>query len=485
MSSFEEIRQRRLAKRKQLIAQSKEPYPTNMPVFSKLSDVRKDFNKLKKAMLRVAGRIVALREHGKSAFVDIFDGTDRFQIFLKQDEIGEAAFKDFFSFVDVGDFIEAYGLAFLTKKQEKSILAKKWRLLAKSIRPLPEKWHGLQDVEERYRKRYLDLLVNKEVRDRFVLRSKIIEFIRRSLSKENFLEVETPLLHPIPGGAFARPFITHHNALDQDLYLRVAPELYLKRLLIGGMPKIFELGRNFRNEGIDVTHNPEFTSIEVYEAFADASRHISFVEKLFKTLVKEVFKKDAISYRNNSISFKGKFAVISFEDILKKFALITDFKAISRDELHLRARQLGVDVPEELGKGRIADEIFRKVCRPRIIQPTFVIRLPQEISPLAKAFDETSADRYLLVIGGLEIVNGFSELNDPIIQREYFEVQERARDKGDEEVMRMDEDFLEAMEYGMPPAGGWAIGIDRLIMLLTDQKNIREVILFPTLRSKE
>ncbi|MBI4114260.1 MAG: lysine--tRNA ligase [Candidatus Niyogibacteria bacterium] len=488
MSSLEEIREARLKKRDEFLGFHISPYPLDGGAFEALSSVRQKFSTLQKSKkrLRVVGRLMAFREHGKSFFGDLYDGSGRIQIFGKQDEMSKESFGRFMGLVDIGDFIEVRGSPFLTKKKEKSILIENWGMLAKSIRPLPEKWHGLMDTEERFRKRSLDLVMNVEARERFLTRSQIILYLRNFLSQEGFIEVETPLLHPVAGGALARPFVTHHDALNHDFYLRVAPELYLKRLLIGGMNKVFELGRNFRNEGIDMTHNPEFSMLELYEAYANASSHMDFLEKLFKKLIKEILKGTSFSYADAEISFLKKCERMTFSGALKRYALIPEYEKVSVNELRLRARQLGVDGTDTKGKGKIADEIFKKICRPKIIQPTFIIELPLDISPLAKSLEkkEGIADRYLFVIGGLEIANGFSELNDPVIQRERFQSQEEARAAGDAEVTRMDEDFLEALEYGMPPAGGWAIGIDRLVMLLTGQTNIREAVLFPTLRPR-
>ncbi|PIR69868.1 MAG: lysine--tRNA ligase [Candidatus Niyogibacteria bacterium CG10_big_fil_rev_8_21_14_0_10_46_36] len=487
MSSLEEIRDSRLQKRESIIQSGRSPYPRDGELFVSLETLRDSFAKYKKSKkISIAGRIVAFREHGKSFFADLYDGTGTFQIFGKLDEMKKGEFARFMETADIGDIIAVEGTAFITKKKEKSILCASWIMLSKSIRPLPEKWHGLQDVEERFRKRYLDLLMNKEVRARFSMRSDIIGSLRRLLDKDGFMEVETPLLHPVAGGALARPFVTHHGALDHDFYLRIAPELYLKRLLVGGIPKVYEIGRNFRNEGIDMTHNPEFTMLELYEAFKNASSHMVFLETLFKSLVKQAHKGAPFVYGEEKISFTKKFERVSFAETLKRFALIPDYDAISENELGLRARQLGVDSKGEKTKGKIADEIFKKVCRPKIIQPTFIVDIPQDISPLAKAYPDKKsiADRYLLIIGGLEIANGFSELNDPIEQEKRFRAQEAALSAGDDEVTRMDEEFLEALEYGMPPAAGLGIGIDRLVMLFTDQRNIREVVLFPTLRPR-
>jgi len=363
---------------------------------------------------------------------------------------------------------------------------KDWKMLAKSLRSLPDKWHGLQDVEERFRRRYLDTLMSSEVKQRFVLRSKIITEIRRILDDEGFLEVETPMLQPMAGGAIAEPFVTHHNALDIDLYLRIAPELYLKKLLVGGFSKVYEVNRNFRNEGIDVTHNPEFTMLEFYESYSDAKKQMVFIEGMLKTLTKKIFGKTTISYGGEKISFSKKFAIVSFLDLLKRYALIANPESITLDELRLKAKQLGVDVANVDGAEKIMDNIYKKTCRPKLTQPTFIVDYPAGFSPFAKRKEgnDELIDRFQLVVSGIEMVNAFSELNDPLDQRERYLEQDKKKKGGDAEVSPSDKDYLEAMEYGMPPAGGVGLGVDRLVMLFTDTKNIKEVILFPTMKPK-
>ncbi|MCH7883166.1 lysine--tRNA ligase [Patescibacteria group bacterium] len=489
MTSLDEIRAVRLAKLKTLDKSGMISYPIETAISTLLSEARGKFSFLKgkRKPITLVGRIVSLRGHGGSLFCDLSDGKHKFQIYLKRDSLGKDAYSLFESTVDVGDFCEFQGKLFLTKKREKTLEAASWKMLAKSLRPLPEKWHGLLDVEERFRRRYLDLLSNSEVRERFEVRMKILSLLRNFLEKAGFEHVETPLLHPIAGGAAARPFLTHHHALDMDLYLRVAPELYLKRLLVGGFGKIYEIGRSFRNEGIDATHNPEFTTLELYEAFSDAARHRDFVEKMLRVLVKALKKSQKFTYQENAISFEKAFNTITFEEGLSRFALVNNYTALSDSDLALKAKQVGIEIEKGDRKAKIADKIFAKICRPKLIQPTFVLYYPRELVPLAKEYPRRPgfADRYQLVIGGLEIANGFSELNDPIEQRERFLKQEAMREAGDEEAGRLDEDFLEALEYGMPPAAGLGIGIDRLVMLLTDVSNIREVIFFPTLRPRQ
>ncbi len=482
---LDDIRQERIKKLNRLKETGINPFPLKISRDFFVSGAIKDFAKLskRKKPLFLAGRVLAIRSHGGSVFCDFNDGSGTFQAFLKKDILG-VEFSLFEATVDIGDFIEWKGNLFLTKKKEKTIQVISWRMLAKSLRPLPEKWHGLVDVEERFRKRYLDVLMNPEVKEKFFLRSRLVSAIRAFFDENGFSEVETPMLHPLAGGAAAEPFKTHQNSLDMDLYLRIAPELYLKRLLIAGMNKVYELGRNFRNEGIDATHNPEFTMLEFYAAYKDVSYARNLAESLIKKNIKKFFGKTEIEYQGQKIDFSKKFGEISFYDTVKRYAFVMD-SDISREDLLLKARQFGIDIAEKDSRWKILDHIFKKICRPKIIQPTFVVDYPFESSPLAKKFpDKNLLDRFQLIIGGLEIANGFSELNDPFEQKERFLVQEKLAAAGDKEAALSDEDFLEAMEYGMPPAAGCGLGIDRLVMLLTDTPNIKEIILFPTMRPK-
>lgn len=495
--SLEEIRDIRIQKLGKISQTQQEVFPAKVSRDFSLSEVVDKFSKLsrRRKPLMLCGRIFGFRSHGGVIFCDFKDGsilkkerkTASLQAYLKKDILTDEKFSFFEENVDVGDFVEFQGSLFKTKRGEKSIKVSSFRVIAKSLRPLPEKWHGLSDTEERFRKRYLDLLMNGDVNATFVLRSKIISEVRNFLNGKDFLEVETPMLQPMAGGAMAEPFKTHHHALDIDLFLRIAPELYLKRLLIGGFEKVYEIGRNFRNEGIDQTHNPEFTMLEFYQAYKDAAFARSLVEDLFKTVVKKIFNKQIISYEGNQISFSSKFSVVSFADILKRHALISNAEEASREDFKLKAQQFGIEVAVSDSAEKIADNIFKKICRPKIIQPTFVIDIPLGISPLAKKKegDNKLADRFQLVISGLELANGFSELNDPIDQSERFLKQQELRKAGDKEMPEMDNLFVEAMEYGMPPAAGVGIGIDRLVMLLTGTHSIKEVLLFPTMRPKE
>lgn len=482
---LEDLRSERV-KKLAILKKEVNPYPASPRRTHLIGEILNKFGALAKSKksVSIAGRVMAKREHGGSAFLDLRDASGQVQAYFKKDILADL-YGIFTETVDIGDFLGVSGKLFKTKKGEETVEVSNWQMLAKSLRPLPEKWHGLQDVEERFRKRYLDILMNPEVRERFEARSQIIKALRDFFEKNGFLEVETPMLHQIPGGALAKPFVTHHNALDVDLYLRVAPELYLKRLLVAGWEKVYEIGKSFRNEGVDVSHNPEFTEPECYAAYWDEEDMMRFVEEVFMVLVKSFGKKNAIEFEGKKILFKKPFPRFAFKELLKRYALITDYDKESRDSLATRAHQLGIDIGQHESKGKIADEIYKKICRPRLIQPTFVVNHPLDISPLAKAHDGgKEVRRFQLIAGGMELTNGFAELNDPLEQRKRFEEQEKMRGTGEEEAHRIDEEYIEAMEYGMPPAAGLGIGLDRVVMLFTNAKNIREVVLFPTMRPK-
>ena len=489
MASLEALRQERLKKLEILQAAGKEIYPADAELTHSLSQVKSRFITLEKTgkSLTVGGRVLAVRGQGALVFVDLDDGTGRLQALLKKGELDHQDLELFAKTVDVGDFVSVTGTLFVSKRGEKTILAEGWRMLGKSLRPLPDKWDGLKDTEERFRRRYVDSLMNEEVKKRFELRSKLITELRALLDKDGFMEVETPILQPTPGGATAVPFVTHHAALDLDLYLRIAPELYLKEMLIGGFPMVYELGRSFRNEGIDVTHNPEFTTIEAYAAYSSPDEEMKRVEAIFKKLVAKVLKKKVFAYQQEKIDFGKKFARVAFYDLLKRYAMITNPETIGDEELKLKASQLGVKVEKGMGREKIFDGIYKKTCRPKLIQPVFITNYPAAFTPLAKRQKDNPdiIGMFQLVVGGLELVKGFNELNDPLDQRERFEEQEKKRQAGDDEAQVKDESFLEAMEYGLPPTTGWGLGIDRLAMLLTNTHNIREVIYFPTLRPRE
>jgi len=487
MAAIDDIRETRLKKLEAIRKSLLNPYPEKTKRTHKIVQVLKDFAALtrsKKEMV-LAGRIKSQRGHGGSTFLDIEDGTGKIQAFLRKDRLGEKGYKFFLDSFDIGDFVELKGFLFKTKKGEKTIEVSDFKMLAKSLLPLPEKWHGLKDIEERFRKRYLDLIFNPEVKAKFETRTKIIKEIREFLDKEGFLEVETPILQPIYGGAKARPFKTYLNAQDLDLYLRIALELYLKRLLVGGFEKVYEIGKCFRNEGVDRSHNPDFTMLEFYWAYADYKDLMKFTEKMFETLLKRVFGKLEIKYENKKINFKTSWPRIEFSQLLRKYAKI-NFEEINQEALEKEAQKLGVETAKITNKTAIADEIYKKYCLPRIWQPTFVINHPLGFFPLAKAQekDPRKLANFQLVVAGWELVNAFSELNDPLEQRKRFEEQEKLFKEGLEEAQRMDEDFLSALEYGMPPAAGFGMGIDRLVALLTDSHSLREVILFPTMRPK-
>ncbi len=488
MASLDELRSGRLRKLESLRSQGINPYPIESHPSDQIQNVLGRFSKLKKRAkpITLVGRVRGVRAHGGSVFADLDDGTGRIQLFFKRDIAGDQAFELFTGNVDIGDFIEVKGKLFLTKRKEKTLLANSWHMLVKSLRPLPDKWHGLENVEERFRKRYLDTLQNEIVRERFIARSTLITETRKYLDKAGYLEVETPILQSIYGGANAEAFTTIHNALDLTLYLRISDELYLKRLLIGGFPKVYEISKDFRNEGIDAVHNPEFTMLEFYAAWSDAKKSRVFVEKMMKTLARKVVGKLTFSHGGKAIDLSKKFRTTAFYDLLRRHALILSPEKASREELMLKAEQLGVLVPQGAGREKVMDAIYKKVCRPKLIEPTFVIDYPVGYLPLAKRTEKNPdlVDAFQLVIGGIEIVKGYSELNDPLDQLERMKKEETAKKSGDEETQPLDTDFIEALEYGMPPSGGVGIGLDRLAMLFTDAENIREVLFFPTLKPK-
>jgi lysyl-tRNA synthetase, class II len=446
----------------------------------------KDTLEQEKISCTLAGRIVGLRRFGKAAFAVLQDGADRIQVYLKKDLLGEQAYK-VSEELDLGDWIGIHGILFRTKTNELTVEVRQLTFLSKALRPLPEKWHGLTDVETRYRQRYVDLIANPDVHQIFVTRSRIIAAIRAFLLERGFLEVETPMMHPIPGGATARPFVTHHNALATDLYLRVAPELYLKRLIVGGFPRVFEINRNFRNEGISTIHNPEFTMLEFYQAYADYHDLIALTEEMLSRLAQQILGTTTFDYQGQEIRFERPWRRWSYMQAVLEVNQLDPIVLKDRDAALNAARQLKVDLDGKAGHVAILTAIFEETVEPQLIQPTFITDFPTEISPLAKRkeSDPMLTDRFELYIAGREIANAFSELNDPLDQRERFEAQVAQREAGDEEAHYLDEDFLRALEYGMPPTAGEGIGIDRLIMLLTNQASIRDVILFPQLRPEK
>ena len=433
----------------------------------------------------LAGRVMSIRDFGKAVFIHIKDGTGKLQAYIRKDNVGDDNFA-IFKFIDIGDHVGLKGRLFRTKTDELTLLTNSVVLLTKAQSPLPEKYHGLIDVETRYRQRYLDLIVNDNVRHAFILRSRIIHTIREFFDKENFIEVETPMMQAIPGGATARPFKTYHHALGTDLYLRVAPELYLKRLVIGGMDKVYELNRNFRNEGISTNHNPEFTMLEFYVAYATYEDLMDLTEQLFLYLLNKLFGQLTIKYQGNLVDFTTPWPRISLTDSLKDIGGIPEDVILDNKALINLARSKEIEVKDNEETGKVLDRLFEHIVEPKLVQPTFIVDHPIEVSPLSRRKDREPdiAERFELFVAGKEIANAFSELNDPDDQRERFLKQARLRDSGDEEALFMDEDYIRALEYGLPPTAGEGIGIDRLVMILTDSPSIRDVILFPQMRKK-
>ncbi|WP_079477383.1 lysine--tRNA ligase [Halobacillus salinus] len=434
----------------------------------------------------IAGRIMTKRGKGKAGFTHIQDVSGQIQLYVRKDEIGEEAY-DVFKTADLGDIVGVTGVMFKTNVGELSVKASEFHLLTKSLRPLPEKFHGLQDVEQRYRQRYLDLITNPGSRDTFITRSKIIQSMRRYLDGLGFLEVETPLMHGIPGGASARPFITHHNALDMQLYMRIAIELHLKRLIVGGLEKVYEIGRVFRNEGVSTRHNPEFTMLELYEAYADYHDVMDLTENMVAHIAEEVLGSTTVTYNEQAIDLKPNWARLHMVDAIKDYTGVDFWETMTDEKAKELAHEHGIEIKDTMTFGHIVNEFFEQRVEDKLIQPTFIYGHPVEISPLAKQNDEDKrfTDRFELFIVGREHANAFSELNDPIDQRERFEAQLKEREEGNDEAHMMDNDFIEALEYGMPPTGGLGIGIDRLVMLLTDSPSIRDVLLFPQMRNRE
>jgi len=487
MINRDQIRENRINKIKKLREKGINPYPSRVKRSHNIEQALSDFSKLKsnKKEISLVGRLTTIRQHGGSAFFDIQDHTGRIQGFIKKDTIGPEAFNFFKDNIDLGDFVQVNGVLFSTKVGEKTLEIHDFRLAAKAIFPPPSEWYGLKDPELRYRQRYLDILLNPETKNIFIARSLIIKEIRSFLDKRKFLEVETPILQTQYGGAKARPFRTHLNALDMNLFLRIAPELYLKRLLVGGFEKIYELSRNFRNEGIDRTHNPEFTMLEFYWAYADYKDLMKLTEELFLTLVKKLHGASFFKYDNRKLDFSLPWPRIEFQELIRKETGIV-LEELNDVALIKKAKSLKIEIPKGASKAEVADLIYKKYCRPKIWQPTFVIHHPVGSFPLAKESEKLSGktENFQLVVAGWELVNAFSEQNNALRQREVFEAQEKIFSEGFEEALRLDEDFLMALEYGMPPAGGLGMGIDRLIALLTDSRTLREVILFPTTRPK-
>lgn len=435
----------------------------------------------------LAGRIVAMRDFGKSCFLQIQDESGRLQLYLRKNIVGEEAYEKFKRWVDIGDLFGADGRLFRTKTGELTLQVDRYELLAKALRPLPEKFHGLRDIELRYRKRYQDLIVNPSVRATFRMRAEIIRWIRGFFDRKGFLEVETPMMHPIAGGAAARPFATYHNALEQSLYLRIAPELYLKRLLVGGFAKVYELNKNFRNEGLSTRHNPEFTMIEFYEAYAGYEDFMSMTEELICGLLNDLLGTHCITYQGMDLDFTPPWSRLTLEQALVEHGGFSEDETKDLRALRSTCERVGIERIGNMGHGELLVELFEQTVEEKLIQPTFVTQYPVEVSPLARSTEgrPDRVDRFELYVAGREVANGFSELNDPEEQRRRFVDQVEKRRQGDETAQQMDEDFVEALEFGMPPAAGEGIGMDRLVMFLTDSPSIRDVILFPQMRPEK
>lgn len=433
----------------------------------------------------IAGRLMTKRGKGKAGFAHIKDLSGQIQIYVRKDQVGEEQFH-IWNTADLGDIVGVEGVMFKTNTGELSVKAKSFKLLSKALRPLPDKHHGLQDIEQRYRQRYLDLITNEESTQTFINRSRIIQEMRTYLNEKGFLEVETPMMHQVAGGAAARPFVTHHNALDATLYMRIAIELHLKRLIVGGMEKVYEIGRVFRNEGVSTRHNPEFTMIELYEAYADYQDVMNLTEELVAHVARKVLGTTSIQYGDNTIELEPKWRRLHIVDAVKEATGVNFFDVKTDEEAHALAKEHGIEVDKNMKYGHILNEFFEQKVEETLIQPTFIYGHPIEISPLAKKNPEDPrfTDRFELFIVGREHANAFTELNDPIDQRQRFEAQLVEKEQGNDEAHEMDEDFIEALEYGMPPTGGLGIGIDRLVMLLTNAPSIRDVLLFPYMRQK-
>ncbi|RKD33862.1 lysine--tRNA ligase [Thermohalobacter berrensis] len=483
-NNLNEMLRLRREKLKELREMGRDPYKIEKyDVTHHSKDIKENFEDVEGESVSVSGRIMSKRGHGKAGFIDIQDSKGRIQIFVKVNLIGKEEYEIFKTY-DIGDIIGVKGEVFKTKRGEISIRAKEITLLTKSLQILPEKFHGLKDPDLRYRQRYVDLIVNPEVKKTFVLRSKIIKAVREYLDNRGFLEVDTPILNTIAGGASARPFITHHNTLDIDMYLRIANELYLKRLIVGGFDKVYEMGRMFRNEGMSIKHNPEYTAIEMYQAYADYEDMMRLTEELVAYVAEKALGTTKITYQGQEIDLTPPWNRMTMEEAVKEYAGV-DFDEIQTDEEALKvAKEKGIEIKPGMKRGHVINELFEEYAEKHLVQPTFITHHPVEVSPLAKRNpdDPRRTNRFEAFINTWEIANAFSELNDPIDQKERFLEQLKQREAGDEEAHMMDYDFLNALEVGLPPTGGLGIGIDRLIMILTNQSSIRDVILFPTMK---
>ncbi|MCF6094670.1 lysine--tRNA ligase [Microaerobacter geothermalis] len=462
------------------------PTESAQEILDRYAQIEKEELDKMEVEVSIAGRIMAKRGHGKAGFAHIQDRTNRIQIYVRLDTVGDQSYR-VFELCDIGDIVGVKGKVFKTNRGETSVKVEQFVLLTKSLRPLPEKFHGLKDVELRYRQRYLDLIMNPDVKETFIIRSKVIQNMRRFLDDRGYLEVETPTLHSIAGGAAARPFITHHNALDMPLFMRIAIELHLKRLIVGGLEKVYEIGRVYRNEGVSTRHNPEFTMIELYEAYANFHDIMRLTEDMIQFIALQVLGKTKIEYQGHQVELKTPWKRISMVDAIKEVVGIDFSREMTDAEARQLAKEHNVEITEHMTFGHVVNEFFEQFVEETLIQPTFVYGHPVEISPLAKKNekDPRFTDRFELFIVGREHANAFSELNDPIDQRDRFEKQLEEREMGNDEAHEMDEDFIESLEYGMPPTGGLGIGVDRLVMLLTDSPSIRDVLLFPLMRERK
>ena len=493
MEELNELLAQRRSKLAELRVGGTSPYANDFPVTHTAEEIRAAHDQHDAAALEesgaryaVGGRIMARRDFGKAAFIQLQDRSGRLQVYVGRDNIGTDAF-DQFKKLDLGDIVGVTGVPFRTRTGELSLRADGLRLLTKALQPLPEKWHGLTDVETRYRQRYLDLIVNPEVRETFRKRSRIIGVIRDFMQQRDFLEVETPMMQPLAGGATAKPFVTHHNTLKMDLFLRIAPELYLKRLVVGGFERVFEINRNFRNEGISIQHNPEFTMMEFYQAYATYRDLMDFTEELVCHVAQTVCGTLKLSYGGREVNLSAPWERLTVREAIAKYGKVDPQLLEDRQRTLEYARGLGLELDDNIGHGKLLTEIFDEVAEPNLWHPTFITEYPTEVSPLSRKNDDNPevVDRFELFIVGRELANAFSELNDPDDQKERFLRQLAEKEAGDEEAHAMDEDYVRALEYGLPPAAGEGIGIDRLVMLLTDSASIRDVILFPQLRPEK
>ncbi|MEX1111929.1 MAG: lysine--tRNA ligase [Candidatus Andersenbacteria bacterium] len=482
---LEEMRSSRLEKREKLLESGQVPYPAEVRRSHTTAQLVEQFEQLQAESTPVVvwGRITSIRKHGALAFIDLTDYTGTFQLQLTKDEVPSEIF-DRLETLDTGDWIEAAGVLTTTKRGTQTIAVSEFHVVSKAIRPLPDTWFGLKDHETRYRQREVDLLLNEHVRETFLMRGKITDWLRRYLTVDGFLEVETPILQPIAGGAAARPFATHHNTLDMELYLRIAPELYLKRLIVGGFEKVFEIGRNFRNEGISKQHNPEFTMLEYYWAGADYEDAMDMTEKMVASLVQELKGTDTVTWQDHKLSFAAPFKRERYVTLVSE-RLGVDILEEKDPAVYVQMLEKeGIEVPKAQGYAKLVDELYKELVRPTLVQPTLIYDYPYEMVPLAKrsVSDPRIAEMFQLLVAGTEVVKAYTEQNDPVEQRARFEEQQAAREAGDEEAQEVDEAYLRAMEYGMPPTAGFGLGVDRLTMLLTDSATLRDTILFPLLR---